>query len=162
MCILPLVGNQHATRHNLRPEWQGHKKYITGMDFAEPEVRIADIQSSLMQEKPLQIETIDNGSEITVLRLNGPLLLGNFFPFQTMVRSQTAQLLVIDVTGIPYIDSAGIGCLVSAHVSRQNSGRKLVVVGMHQRLLTSLEVTKVDQLFTFASTVDEARTHAVV
>ncbi len=44
---------------------------------------------------------------------------------------------------MPYIDSAGIGCLVGAHVSRENSGRKLVLVGANERLQTSLKVTKV-------------------
>jgi|SRR5271157_2462037 len=116
-----------------------------------------------MQEKPLQIEKVeDAGGDITVLRLHGPLLLGNFFPFQTMVRSETANLLIIDVTDMPYIDSAGIGCLVGAHVSRQHAGRKLVIAGANERLLTSLKVTKVDQLFVYASTVEEARAHAAV
>jgi anti-anti-sigma factor len=112
-----------------------------------------------MQDKPLQIEKIADGSD-SVLRVHGPLLLGNFFPLQTAVRADSSNLLIIDVADMPYIDSAGIGCLVGAHVSRENSGRKLIIVGVHERLLTSLKVTKVDQLFTFASTVEEARTQA--
>lgn len=91
-----------------------------------------------------------------MLRLHGPLLLGNFFPLQNMVRSDNATLLVIDVTDMPYIDSAGIGCLVGAHVSRENSGRHLILVGANDRLLTSLKVTKCDQLFSLAPTVEQA------
>jgi anti-sigma B factor antagonist len=113
-----------------------------------------------MQEKPLEIERIDDIPGVTVLRLHGPLLLGNFFPLQTMVRADNSNLLIIDVSDMPYIDSAGIGCLVGAHVSRENSGRKLVLVGANDRLLTSLKVTKVDQLFTLAPTVEQARTLA--
>jgi anti-anti-sigma factor len=114
-----------------------------------------------MQDKPLQIETVadPNGSDV-VLRIHGPLLLGNFFPLQTAVRTDSSNLLIIDVADMPYIDSAGIGCLVGAHVSREHAGRKLVIVGAHERLLTSLKVTKVDQLFTFAPTVEQARTVA--
>ena len=95
-----------------------------------------------------------------VIRLHGPLLLGNFFPLQTMVRSDNSDLLILDVSDMPYIDSAGIGCLVGAHVSRQGSGRKLIIAGAHERLLTSLKVTKVDNLFSFAPTVEEARAQA--
>jgi anti-anti-sigma factor len=84
-------------------------------------------------------------------------LLGNFFPLQTAVRSDSSNLLIIDVAGMPYIDSAGIGCLVGAQVSREHSGRKLIIVGVHERLLNALKITKVDQLFTFAPTVEEAR-----
>jgi len=113
-----------------------------------------------MQEKPLEIEKIEKAPGTTVLRLHGPLLLGNFFPLQTMVRADNANLLVVDVSDMPYIDSAGIGCLVGAHVSRENSGRKLVLVGANDRLLTSLKVTKVEQLFTLAPSVDEAMAHA--
>jgi len=109
-----------------------------------------------MQDKPLQIEKIENPPGVTVLRLHGPLLLGNFFPLQTMVRSDNSAILIVDVADMPYIDSAGIGCLVGAHVSRENSGRKLVLVGANDRLLTSLQVTKVDQLFVIAPTLEEA------
>ncbi len=112
-----------------------------------------------MQEKPLEIERLDeSGGAGAILRLHGPLLLSNFFRFQNMVRSEQSNLLIVDVTDVPYIDSAGIGCLVGAHVSRENAGRKLVVVGASERLLNSLRATKVDQLFHFAPTVDEGRT----
>ena len=86
--------------------------------------------------------------------------MGNFFSFQTMVRSDQANLLIVDVADVPYIDSAGIGCLVGAHVSRENSGRKLVVAGASERLINMLKATKVDQLFTLAPTVEEARAKA--
>ena len=118
------------------------------------------IESEFMQEKPLEIEKIEDFPGATVLRLHGPLLLGNFFPLQTMVRSDNSGLLIVDVADMPYIDSAGIGCLVGAHVSRENSGRKLVLVGANERLITSLKVTKVDQLFVLAPTVELALSHA--
>lgn len=111
-----------------------------------------------MQDKPLEIERVeDAGGASVVFRLHGPLLLGNFFSFQSMVRNDQSKLLLIDMADVPYIDSAGIGCLVGAHVSREHAGRKLIVVGASERLLNMLKATKVDQLFTFAGTVDEAR-----
>jgi anti-anti-sigma factor len=114
-----------------------------------------------MQEKPLEIERIDDGSGSgVVFRLHGPLLLGNFFSFQSMVRSDQSNLLIVDVADVPYIDSAGIGCLVGAHVSRENSGRKLIVAGASERLLNMLKATKVDQLFNLAPTVEDARARA--
>ena len=113
-----------------------------------------------MQEKPLQIDKVEKGPGTTVLQLHGPLLLGNFFPLQTMVRTDTSPLLIIDVSDMPYIDSAGIGCLVGAHVSRENSGRKMVLVGANDRLVTSLKVTKVEQLFTLAPDMDQALAHS--
>ena len=114
-----------------------------------------------MQEKPLEIQVEEEGGgKSTIFRLHGPLLLGNFFRLQAMVRNDQAGLLIVDLTDVPYIDSAGIGCLVGAHVSRDNVGRRLVVVGASERLINSLKATKVDQLFNFAATVDDARARA--
>jgi anti-sigma B factor antagonist len=112
-----------------------------------------------MEEKPLKIEKVEDPAGL-VLRIHGPLLLANFFPLQNMVRSDSSHLLILDVSDMPYIDSAGIGCLVGAHVSREGSGRKLVIVGANDRLLTSLRVTKVEQLFSFAPSVEQARAQA--
>ncbi len=113
-----------------------------------------------MQEKPLEIERIEGPADTSILRLHGPLLLGNFFSFQSMVRSDGANVLILDLADVPYIDSAGIGCLVGAHVSREHAGRKLIVAGASERLVTSLKVTKVDQLFQFAPDIEQAKTQA--
>jgi anti-sigma B factor antagonist len=115
-----------------------------------------------MQEQPLEIERIDGPAGTSILRLHGPLLLGNFFSFQSMVRSDDAKLLIVDMSDVPYIDSAGIGCLVGAHVSRENAGRKLIVAGAGERLVNALKVTRVEQLFTFAPDVEHAKAQAGV
>ena len=113
-----------------------------------------------MQEKPLEIERIEGTGDSSILRLHGPLLLGNFFSFQTLVRSDSAAVLIVDVSDVPYIDSAGIGCLVGAHISRQNAGRKLIVSGASDRLVNALKVTRVDQLFQFAPDIGQAKSLA--
>jgi len=110
-----------------------------------------------MQEHGLEIEKVEDASGASLLRLHGPLLLGNFFAFQSMVRADAADLLLLDLSDVPYIDSAGIGCLVGAQVSRDNSGRRLVLVGTTERVRTSLGVTKVEQIFTYAASVEQAR-----
>lgn len=113
-----------------------------------------------MQEKPLEIERVEGPGDISILCLHGPLLLNNFFSFQTMVRSDGAKVLIVDLADMPYIDSAGIGCLVGAHVSRENAGRKLILAGASERILNSLKVTKVEQLFEFAPDVEQAKAQA--
>jgi len=113
-----------------------------------------------MQEKPLKIDPPEVHPAGVVLHLHGPVLLANFFPLQNLVRSDASYLLILDLSDVPYIDSAGIGCLVGAHVSREGSGRKLVIVGANERLLTSLKVTKVEQLFSFAPSLEQALAQA--
>jgi len=113
-----------------------------------------------MQEKPLEIEQIEGPAETSILRLHGPLLLSNFFSFQTKVRSDQARLLIVDMADVPYIDSAGIGCLVGAHVSRENSGRKFIVAGASERIVNALKATRVEHLFQFAPDVQQAQAQA--
>lgn len=107
-----------------------------------------------MRDENLTIEDLpakDNGPR--VLRLTGPLVITSFFEFQTLVREDKSATLALDFSGVPYIDSAGIGALVGAYVSRQKDGRVLMLVGVTPRVRTALKVTKVDQFFTFADSL---------
>jgi anti-sigma B factor antagonist len=93
---------------------------------------------------------------IRVLRLTGPLTLLSVFAFQSQVRADDSHALILDFTNVPLVDSAGIGALVGAYVSRQKDGRSLGLVGVNQRIHQALEVTRVDSFFHFYGTVAEA------
>ncbi len=104
----------------------------------------------LIQSKPARREGT------TILVLSGPLTLSNLFEFQSLVRSSEAQSLIVDLTAVPYIDSAGIGCLVGGHVSHQRNQRKFSLVGVSERVRTVLNITGVESLFPIFATIDEA------
>jgi anti-sigma B factor antagonist len=91
-----------------------------------------------------------------VLTLTGPLVLATVFGFQSTVRADQSQTLIIDFTNVPYVDSAGIGALVGAYVTRQNSGRTLSLVGVSKRIHDALHVTHVEQFFRFFDSVSAA------
>ena len=110
-----------------------------------------------MPDQPLQIENVAGSRQgLRVLRLTGPLTLSNLFEFQSLVRAETAPVTVIDLTNVPYIDSAGIGALLGAHVSRQREGRSLALVGINERVQNALEITRVLQFFSVYGSVAEA------
>jgi anti-sigma B factor antagonist len=114
-----------------------------------------------MPDQPLHIEELAGSREgIHVLRLSGPLTLQNVFSFQSKVRADSSRALIIDFTDVPLADSAGIGALVGAYVSRQNDGRRLGLVGVNQRIHHALEVTRVENFFHFYGTVAEAEAAA--
>lgn len=111
-----------------------------------------------MPQEPLQIEDLadlQNGHRI--IRLSGPILLSNFFQFQSLVRGSNSPHLILDLTQVPYIDSAGIGALVGAYVTHQKENRSLALVGVTQRVRNTMQVTRVEQFFTFYETVDAAQ-----
>jgi anti-sigma B factor antagonist len=91
-----------------------------------------------------------------VLVLNGALVLTTMFQFQALVRADDSRSLIIDFTNVPYVDSAGIGALVGAYVTRQHSGRALALVGVSNRVHDALKVTRVEQFFRFFDTVGAA------
>jgi len=110
-----------------------------------------------MPDLPLQIEEVPASREgIRILRLSGPLSLMNVFGFQSKVRADNSRGLILDFTAVPLADSAGIGALVGAYVSRQKDGRTLGLVGVNQRIHQALEVTRVENFFKFFATVAEA------
>jgi anti-sigma B factor antagonist len=115
------------------------------------------VNISLMAELPLQIEEIPGSKEgVRVVRLTGPLILANVFGFQSKVRADNSRALILDFTAVPLADSAGIGALVGAYVTRQNSGRSLFLVGVNQRIHQALQVTRVENFFQFFDSVPDA------
>ena len=98
-----------------------------------------------MLDQPMQMEANPGPRDGEfIVRLKGPLTLGNIFEFQKTVRADRSPLLVIDLAEVPYIDSAAIGALVGVHVSRQKDSRRLALVGVNERIRTSLRITGVE------------------
>jgi anti-sigma B factor antagonist len=92
-----------------------------------------------------------------IIRLTGPLTLRNIFDVQAQFRSMEAlPLTILDLTGVPYMDSAGLGVVVNGHVHCQSRGGKLVAVGVSSRILALFEMTHVDKVIAMASTLEEA------
>jgi len=114
-----------------------------------------------MPQDPLQI--IDVPGHTTgqrILRLTGPIMLTNLFQFQATVRADASRLLILDMSNVPYVDSAGIGALVGAYVTCQKDGRTLALVGVNDRVRTTLKITHVEKFFQFYTTVSEVESAA--
>ena len=107
-----------------------------------------------MPQEPLVIEDIAGAKDgQRILRLAGPLVLTTLFDFQSRVRTDNSQTLMLDLSQVPYVDSAGIGALVGAYVTHQKDGRSLYLIGVNQRVLDALQVTRVKQFFQFVESV---------
>jgi len=110
-----------------------------------------------MQRETLRIDDQPGKqTEQRILRLDGALVMTTMFEFQAMVRADISRSLIIDFTNVPYVDSAGIGALVGAYVTRQHGGRSLALVGVSARVHNALAVTRVEQFFRFFDSIDAA------
>jgi anti-sigma B factor antagonist len=111
----------------------------------------------LQSQEPLHIDDLDGSKPgQRILRLEGPVVLGTLFQFQSAIRAKDAPTLIMDFTGVPYIDSAGIGALVGAYVTHHKDGKSLALVGVSERLHSALQVTRVEQFFRFFNSLPEA------
>ena len=107
--------------------------------------------------EPLTLESVAGqapGSRI--LRLSGPLVINNMFEFQSFLRNDPPQALILDLSAVPYMDSAGMGAIINYFVSSQRHGRKLVVAGVNGRVMELFRMTRVDGLLTMKESVAEA------
>jgi anti-anti-sigma factor len=93
-----------------------------------------------------------------ILHLKGSLIIHTVFGFQEAVRNETASILILDFTDVPYVDSAGLGALVGLYVGSQRAMRKLVFVGLNTQVRALMDMTNVTQLFKSYATVQEAET----
>jgi anti-sigma B factor antagonist len=92
------------------------------------------------------IEAIDSASGAKVFKLFGPLTIQTLFDFQQRVREETAKPIIVDISKVPYMDSAGLGCVVSAYTSCQRNQRAFGITGLTDRIKTLFAVTHVDGL----------------
>lgn len=101
-----------------------------------------------MPSEPLSIERLirASGGE-GVLRLRGPLTMDNLPDFQNAVRRERAPTMILDLSEVPYIDSAGLGSLIAAYTSGHKNGQRWVLTGVNDRILKVMQITHVEHLF---------------
>jgi anti-sigma B factor antagonist len=105
----------------------------------------------------LRIQVIPGASAGTrILRLNGPFTLEGVFEFQSIFRSGNDPITVIDLTEVPYMDSASLGSLVGVHTSSQRNHRPYALVGVSKRLQTLFEVGGVKGILVIYPSLEEA------
>jgi anti-sigma B factor antagonist len=95
-------------------------------------------------------------SDVTVFTLTGPLTMQTLFDFQTAVRQPDLKSCIVDFSGVPYIDSAGLGIVLSHWAHTQRIGAKFATVGISDRVRVLLEMTGVDKLLPSYPTVAAA------
>ena len=98
--------------------------------------------------------------DITVVELTGRLALGRESQrVETLVEDlakQGAARVVLDLTGVEYIDSAGIGMLALASGKMKESGGAMAIVAPEGRVLQLLNLTQINAIVKVCPTVAAA------
>jgi anti-anti-sigma factor len=110
----------------------------------------------MLENNALSFAVSDGEKEGTkIVTLEGPLTLGSLFPVQAELRTLKPACMIIDLTQVPYMDSAGLGVIMNSFISAVGGGRKFFLVGVNERIQALLEMTKVE---TILQTCDSMQT----
>ncbi|MEW5974515.1 MAG: STAS domain-containing protein [Acidobacteriota bacterium] len=89
--------------------------------------------------------------DVCVLKLDGRFMAGgdSFFLREKIknVLSMGIQKILIDMDNVPYIDSTGVGFLVSSHTSISNEGGQLKLLKVKPKILEVLKVMNLLKVF---------------
>jgi anti-sigma B factor antagonist len=98
-------------------------------------------------------------NNVMIVRVDGQLIVANRHELKQIVQDgldQGARRFVIDFTPTAYIDSSGLGALVSMSKRVRQAGGEMRLAGLNEDLRSLFELTKLDTLFSIFETRDEA------
>jgi anti-sigma B factor antagonist len=102
---------------------------------------------------------IKDQSGVAVLQVEGQLIVGNRQELKDLVQAaldRGERRLLIDFSRTGYIDSSGLGALVSISKRIREAGGELRLSGLNEDLRSLFELTKLDTLFSIADTPQQA------
>jgi anti-anti-sigma factor len=121
------------------------------------ELRFLRYRSELMQPAQLDLEKLSSSDESNlVTRLNGKLSLETVHNFIQTLRPEPTAHMVLDMSGVSFLDSAGVGALVSLFVHRRNNGQSFAIASLTKQGMAVLQVAGLVKLLPNFPTVDEA------
>ncbi len=98
-------------------------------------------------------------NDTLIVEVDGQLVVSNRQEFKQAVLDeveQGARLVVVDFTASPYIDSSGLGALVSLGKRVRELGGDLRLAALNEDLRTLFELTRLDALFPLFATRTDA------
>jgi anti-sigma B factor antagonist len=96
----------------------------------------------------LTLETVKSSDEI-VVRCSGRITSTSSPTLQSKVRAliPEADRIVLDLTDVTYLDSSGLGALVSVYLSAKRQHCDLRLINLNQRLKELFRLTRLAKVF---------------
>ncbi len=94
-----------------------------------------------------------------VIRPEGEIDLSRSPELRARLRDELTRAprrLVIDLGGVPYMDSSGVATLVEALQRARSAGCKLVLADLQPKVRSIFAISRLDTVFTIAATTAEA------
>jgi anti-anti-sigma factor len=97
------------------------------------------IRGGLRIEPLVVEEEIIRSIGVVVCRLSGRLSLETVPGFDALMRPETAPLLMLEMSGVHYLDGAGVGALAHLFVARRAAGKGLALANLTEPAMTAVE-----------------------
>jgi anti-anti-sigma factor len=79
--------------------------------------------------------------EKLILRLNGKLCLETVHSFIAQLRTEPTPTMILDLSGLTFLDSAGVGALVRIFVHRKSEGQKFALAALTPQSTAVMQVS---------------------
>ena len=115
-----------------------------------------------MDEQAPMTMAVDRHDDFTVLRPEGDIDLSSSPGLRAQLRDiteSTQSKIIVDLKGVPYMDSSGVATLVELLQSCRRNEIELVLCQLGERVLSVFQIARLDGVFTIADTLDAARAH---
>ncbi len=103
--------------------------------------------------------TVEHG-DVTVLKVEGNLMGG---PDASALNSRLHELVeagtrqvVIDLKGVAFMNSSGLGLLIGGASTMKNAGGGLRLANASEKIMALIKITKLESLFDNYASVDDA------
>ncbi|MDG4720244.1 MULTISPECIES: STAS domain-containing protein [Thalassospira] len=93
----------------------------------------------------------ESANGTTTVQLNGRFTFGDHSSFRKLIeeiRSHESSSCVLDLSGVEFIDSAGLGMLLLARDEGEKTNMAVIIRGAQGQVKRMLEVARFDTLFT--------------
>ena len=105
----------------------------------------------------LELEKLPSSNDtLTIIKASGKLSLETVNEFVSKMRAETANNLVLDLSAVNFLDSAGVGALVSLFVSRRNQQKTFALAALSPQSTAVVTVAGLQNLLPVYKTVEEA------
>ncbi len=105
----------------------------------------------------VQLETLD---DIAIVKATGNISIDETKLFQDIlapiVESSTSKGIIFDCLEVNYIDSSGLGTIVSIYKTLKGQDKKFVLININQHIENLLGLTKLDQIITIEEDLEAA------
>ncbi len=112
----------------------------------------------LHPDAPLQIEMSEHGSTV-LIKVSGMAaveVVGQFSRALQEAAARKPRLLAVDLSGLSFISSTGLGGIVAAHVTCRKNDTRMCLINPKPMIREILDLTKLSSLFEICDSLGEA------